>query len=174
MRFTLLLVTSMCFMGISVSQAQDADKIGHVPAASSKFANLPGLPACTTISVQRGDPSKSGAVVLLKAKSGCVIPWHWHSANEQLIMVSGSAKVEMKDGSPVNFRPGDFIYMPSKHVHQFTCRASCLVFDLPDGAFDVHYVDAAGKEISADDALKSPASKTKAKMSKAAADKKEQ
>lgn len=110
MRFTLLLVAVFSLVGISLSHGQDADKVGNVPAASSKFANLPGLPACATLSVQRGDPSKGPAVVLLKTKAGCVIPWHWHTADEQLMMVSGSAKVAMKDGASFNFRPGDFAF----------------------------------------------------------------
>ena len=173
MRFTLFLAV-FCFVGLSLSQAEDADKVGNVPAASSKFANLPGLPACATISVQRGDPSKGPAVVLLKTKTGCVIPWHWHTADEQLMMVSGGAKVAMKDGASFNFRPGDFAFLPAKHAHQFSCMATCTLFVQPNGAFDIHYVDAAGKEMSADDALTAPANKTKAKMNKGAADKKEQ
>lgn len=176
MRITVLL--SVLFLAAaSILQAEDTGKAEFSAAASSKFANLPGVPACVTLSVQRGDPSKGAAVILLKVKPGCVVPWHWHSASGQLIMVSGSAKIEMKDGAQITFRPGDFIYMPSKHVHQFTCSASCLLFELPDGAFDIHYVDSSGKEISPDEAIKAPAAKghaTKMKMSAPAAEKKEQ
>ena len=44
--------------------------------------------------------------------------------------------------------------MPSKHVHQFTCTAACTGFVYSDGAFDIHYVDASGKEIPLDAAMK--------------------
>ena len=41
-----------------------------------------------SISAQRGDPMKSpGGCLFFKFKSGCVVPWHWHTANENLMMV---------------------------------------------------------------------------------------
>jgi hypothetical protein len=49
------------------------------------------------------------------------------------MMVSGRAKVEMKDGSPAALRAGDFLDLPSKHIHQFTCLAACLLFDASTG-----------------------------------------
>jgi quercetin dioxygenase-like cupin family protein len=167
----LLLVTA------SILQAENNGKAEFSAAATSKFAPMPGLPACASLSVQRGDPSKGAAVILLKAASGCVIPWHWHTVNESLVMVNGRAKIEMKDGAPVTFRPGDFIFLPGKHTHQFSCLAACMLYVMPDGAFDIHYVDASGKEISPDEAIKTPAAKdhsTKMKMSAPAAKTKEQ
>jgi hypothetical protein len=46
--------------------------------------------------------------------------------------------------------------MPSKHVHQFQCTSkSCLAYVHADsGPFDIHYVDAQGKEIPPEEALK--------------------
>ena len=48
-------------------------------------------------------------------------------------------------------------------MHQATCFRACLLFNTADAAFDVHYVDASGEEISADDALKPAKAKAKAK-----------
>ncbi len=176
MRIAVLL--SVLFLAAaSILHAEDTGKVEFSAAATSKFVNQPGLPACATLSVQRGDPSKGPAVILLKTATGCVIPWHWHTANEPVVMVSGRAKTEMKDGAPVTLRPGDFIFLPGKHAHQFTCTAACLLFVMPDAAFDIHYVDSSGKEISSDEAIKAPAAKghaTKMKMSAPAAATKEQ
>jgi hypothetical protein len=69
--------------------AQSPDQMPYAAMASSKFVNLPMLPSCMTLSAQHGDPMKGPAVLLLKFKSGCVVPWHWHTANENLMMVSG-------------------------------------------------------------------------------------
>jgi hypothetical protein len=63
----------------------------------------------------------------------------------------------MKDGPPTILRSGDYVRMPSKNVHQFTCVSTCSLFIVSDAAFDVHYVDTDGKEISLDEALKSKA-----------------
>jgi quercetin dioxygenase-like cupin family protein len=143
--------------------AQSSDQVPYAAAASSKFMNLPMLPACMTISAQRGDPMKGAAVLLLKFKSGCVVPWHWHTANENLMMVSGRAKGEMKPGGARMLTAGDYLYMAGKQVHQFTCISSCLVFDVIDGAFDIHYVNADGKEMTPEEALKPMAKPAAAK-----------
>jgi quercetin dioxygenase-like cupin family protein len=158
--FVLLLLTSALAAPLA---AQNADQTPYVAMASSKFMNLPMLPACMTISAQRGDPMKGPAVLLLKFKSGCVVPWHWHTANENLMMVSGKAKGEMKPGGTHVLTAGDYLFMAGKQVHQFTCLSSCLVFDVIDGAFDIHYVSADGKEITPEQALKPMAKSAAAK-----------
>ena len=138
--------------GVRTSAAQE--KMDYAAKATSKFVNFPGLPKCLTGSVQKGDPSKEAAVILAKATTGCVIPWHWHSASEQLMIVSGAAKVGMKDGKPVSVHSGDYLSLPEKNVHEFTCVAACTFFIVTSGAFDIHYVDKDGKEITPDEALK--------------------
>jgi quercetin dioxygenase-like cupin family protein len=132
--------------------AQEEAKV--VTAQSSKFANLPVFPTCATVSVQRGDPAKSGAVFLARLKAGCNIPWHWHTAAENLMIVSGVAKVQMKNPDTTNsLAPGDYVFLPGKHVHQFTCVSGCTFFIATEGAFDIHYVDNDGKEIPVDQAI---------------------
>jgi quercetin dioxygenase-like cupin family protein len=142
--------------------AQSPYQMPYAEMATSKFVTLPMLPSCMTISAQRGDPMKGAAVLLLKVKSGCIVPWHWHTANENLMMVSGSAKAEMSDGANT-LVAGDYLYLAGKQMHQFTCISSCLVFDVIDGAFDIHYVDAQGQEIPVEQALKSTANPAPAK-----------
>jgi quercetin dioxygenase-like cupin family protein len=137
--------------------AQSDNSMEYAAAATSKFVNLPGLPECMTIAVQHGDPSKGASVLLIKFTPGCVVPWHWHTANEALLMVSGTGKAEMKDGKPLTVHPGDYVFLPGKSAHQFTAVTAVTVFDTPEGVFDIHYVDSLGKEIPPDQALK-PAS----------------
>jgi quercetin dioxygenase-like cupin family protein len=144
---------------IAFQPTQAQDKMVFAAKSTSKFVNFPGLPKCMTGSVQNGDPSKGASVILAKSATGCKVPWHWHTATEQLMMVSGTGKVEMKDGSPSSIHAGDYLRLPGKNVHQFTCTTACTLFIAPDGAFDIHYVDANGKEIPPEDALKSAAAK---------------
>ena len=136
-----------------VAMAQDQPAV--VAPADQKFVNFPGLPACVKGAVLHGDPmGDKGAVLMLKSTPGCKIPWHWHTSTEQLGVVSGSAKLEMKDGAAKNLTPGTYVYLPSKHQHQFTCPTACSLFLATEAKFDIHYVDASGKEISPDEALK--------------------
>jgi quercetin dioxygenase-like cupin family protein len=161
-----LLVLAIFAVTTQLLLAQQSDKPLYVASVTSKFTNFPGVPQCMTGAAQEGDPSKGNAVLLLKAQTGCMLPWHWHTPSEQLMMVSGRAKAEMKDSGPVILRAGDYLNLTSRHVHQFTCLASCVLFDVTGAApFDVHYVDAIGNEIPSEQALKA-APKPATKMAK--------
>jgi quercetin dioxygenase-like cupin family protein len=153
MRARFFAVAVILLLSLSVSAAAQDDMV-FAPAKTDKFANLPGLPACLKVAVLRGDPSKGAAALMLKFTAGCTVPWHWHTAGEQLLLVSGSGRAEMKDGKPAAMHPGDYAYLPAKNVHQFTALAPTMLLNLPDAAFDIHYVDKSGSEIPPDQALK--------------------
>ena len=138
----------------SRTQAQAALPMGYAAAADSKFINLPVLPQCLTLSIQEGDPAKGPLVVLARFKAGCVVPWHFHTATERLLMIKGTGRAEMRDGAkPSSMKPGDYILLPAQGVHSFTAVTDVELFLLADGAFDIHYVDAGNKEISVSAAL---------------------
>ena len=58
-------------------------------AAPGKFQKIPNLPACITAAVDQGDPAKGASVLIIKGTRGCRAPWHFHTPNEQLMMISG-------------------------------------------------------------------------------------
>ena len=151
-----LVVFAMCSASLL---AQDKSAHAVKPAAATKYMKLPMLPQCMDLSAQEGDPSAGSAVILIKMPAGCQVPWHWHTANERLYFVSGRGKLEMKDHGTEMVSPGDYTFLPAKGIHQFTCSSNCLFFDVPDGAFDIHYVKADGSEISLEEALKTGAKK---------------
>ena len=131
-----------------------ADDMGVLRKLSeNKLAPMAGLPSCVTMAVESGDPGKGASVIVFKGTAGCSIPWHWHTPTEQVMIVSGSAKLEMKGGSSATLGAGGYAMMPGKHVHQFMCASACTAFVHSDGAFDIHYVDANGKELTPDAAL---------------------
>jgi quercetin dioxygenase-like cupin family protein len=98
--------------------------------------------------LQDGNPGNGPSTILIKLKAGCILPWHWHTSNERIIMITGSAKAEMKDASPLPMEQGDFLVMPSKHIHQFTATTDVEFYDISETTFDIHYVDSSGSEIS--------------------------
>jgi len=136
------------------ARAQMAGQPAGRNMAQMKFAAVPGLPTCAPGALQSGDPTKGPSVILGKLAAGCSIPWHWHTPNEHLMVVSGVARVEAKDEKPLTLQAGGFALMPSHHIHQFRCTTPCALFVYSDSAFDIHYVDLHGKEVSPDDALK--------------------
>lgn len=158
MRNCTLWAASLCFAFATLpSPAQSPAPLPMVykAAATTTFGNHPALPGCATIAVQDGDPGTGPSTIMIKAKAGCVIPWHWHTPNERLIIVSGSAKGEMKDMKALMMQAGDYVVLPSKGIHQFTALTDVALFDLSDAPFDIHYVDSEGKEIPVEAALKS-------------------
>jgi quercetin dioxygenase-like cupin family protein len=122
--------------------------------SEQKLQQFPGLPSCVTGVVLSGDPAKGATVIESRAATGCRIPWHWHSSNEHLMMVSGVGRLEMKDAKPATVHSGAYAMLPAHHAHQLTCTTSCTVFLYSDGIFDTHYIDASGAEIPATEALK--------------------
>ena len=132
--------------------------------AAMKFVNIPPLPTCTRVSVATGDPTKGPSIILAKATTGCVIPWHWHTPNEHVMIVSGAATLQMKDAKPVSLQAGAFALMPSHHVHQFRCLRACALYIYSDTAFDIHYVDKQGNEMAPADALKAVREKPATEM----------
>jgi mannose-6-phosphate isomerase-like protein (cupin superfamily) len=119
-----------------------------------KYIAIPDMPACATAAILRGNPRWGAAWVLLRLASGCKVPWHWHTANETLLVISGRGTVTAKDGTPLQFTPGAFAYLPNHHVHQASCARTCVLFNSADAAFDIHYVGANGEEISSEEALR--------------------
>jgi quercetin dioxygenase-like cupin family protein len=150
---------SIVFVSPAAAQAPGPMHVGR-NVADVTFAPIPGLPTCATAAVQTGDPTKGPSIILSKIAAGCIVPWHWHSPNENLMLVSGVAKIESKDGAPFTLRAGGFAQLPSKHVHQFTCQQACIMYVAADGVFDTHYVNAAGAEISPAEALGAVKEKT--------------
>jgi Cupin domain len=80
---------------------------------------------------------------------------HFHTPTEQVVMVSGTARIEMKGDPPRIIKVGAFAFTPSRHPHHFTCMSACQFYVISDGAFDIHYIDDGGKEIPLEQAVKS-------------------
>jgi len=135
-------------------RGQEAEPAANLNMAQAKLVTFPGFPTCATGAVVNGDPAKGPSIILSKVAPGCSVPWHWHTPNEHLMIVSGVATAQMKDGQPVTLRAGGFAAMPSHHTHKFSCRAGCVLYVHSDAPFDIHYVDAQGKEITPEEATK--------------------
>jgi mannose-6-phosphate isomerase-like protein (cupin superfamily) len=149
-----LLVALAVLGGMVPTHAEDTEQMVMLDPQKLEFTEIPDMPACASAAILRGNPRYGPAWVLLKLASGCQVPWHWHSANETLVVISGRGALSMKDGPPLQFVPGAYASLPSHHQHHANCTRTCLLFNGADAAFDIHYVDAKGEEISADKVLK--------------------
>ena len=98
-----------------------------------------GEPACLKVARENGDPDIGPSTFLLEAPSGCVVPAHYHTAEEQLMVVRGDVLTGMDGMAEATLGPGGFAMMPSKAVHWFTCKSkeTCLMFVTFDRTYDI-------------------------------------
>jgi quercetin dioxygenase-like cupin family protein len=98
---------------------------------------------CLQDAVENGDPATGASTFLLKAAAGCRVRAHYHTAEEQLIVIRGSVSTGMKGMPSVALTAGGFAAMPSKAVHWFSCTgpASCLIVVTFDRKYDITWID---------------------------------
>jgi quercetin dioxygenase-like cupin family protein len=96
---------------------------------------------CLSSAVETGDPTAGSSTWILKASPRCVVPWHSHAAEEQLIIISGTVLAEMTDHPPTRLGPGGFAMMGSHMPHQFSCqgKSACLMIVAFDRAYDINW-----------------------------------
>jgi quercetin dioxygenase-like cupin family protein len=106
---------------------------GFLPADKSR---------CYRVAIEKGDPGTGPSTAILEAKPNCAVPPHYHTAEEQLMIVRGTFMVGMEGRSDTLLGPGGFAMMPGKHPHWFTCQASrgCAMFVTLDRAYDIVWV----------------------------------
>jgi quercetin dioxygenase-like cupin family protein len=159
-----LIAAATCLMVAAPLSAMAADhdhagsKSGAVVlhrASEAKFMPVPGVPECTTLAPLHGDMSKGPATLMVRMTAGCMVPFHWHTPSEEMIVMQGTALSQMRGERPIALKAGAYTQLPSPHIHRFRCtsKVDCLFFLVADAAFDIHFVDEAGKEISTEAAL---------------------
>ncbi len=142
----------VCLILFLAAGAQAQQSMGQ-NVSEMKLMHFPGMPTCVTGAVVNGDPAKGPSIIYSRIRGGCTIPWHWHTPNEHVMVVSGTMRMEMKDQKPLTLRAGGFSLVPSHHAHQASCTSTCTIYIYSDAAFDIHFINAEGSEISPADAL---------------------
>jgi quercetin dioxygenase-like cupin family protein len=133
---------AILLLGIaSLSQSQSKSHGVVRPLSEVKFEQDDDV-KCLASTVESGDPAKGPSTIILKAPPNCLVPWHYHTAEEQLIVVEGNVRTEM-DGMPQRaLGPGGFAAMPSKAKHQFSCQSktACVMFVTFDRTYDIFWL----------------------------------
>jgi anti-sigma factor ChrR (cupin superfamily) len=106
----------------------------------------PGLPPGSSIAVLSGDPSKGGVFILrAKLPAGYTIPPHWHSAIENVTVLSGALHMGMGDtfnrAKAHVISAGAFVSLPEKSRHYVWTDAETIIQVTATGPFDINYVN---------------------------------
>jgi len=128
-------------MAMGVSSGGQGQNSAHGIVTPLASANLvfDGEPACLKVARENGNPDTGPSTFLLEAPSGCVVPAHFHTAEEQLMVVRGDVLTGMEGMAEATLGPGGFAMMPSKAMHWFTCKSkdTCLMFVTFDRKYDI-------------------------------------
>jgi quercetin dioxygenase-like cupin family protein len=101
---------------------------------------------CLQSALENGNPDTGPSTFILKAPAGCRVPAHYHSAEEQLIVIRGRVLTGMKGMHSVTLTAGGVAVMPAKAIHWFSCSGNdpCLMVVTFDRKYDIVWVDAHG------------------------------
>jgi len=107
----------------------------------------PFLPAGCAIAVLQGDPALGNFDIFFKVPGKSVIPPHWHTSAERMVLVAGELEVTYEGREALTLKPGTYAYGPAKHHHHGTCLSAdpcvlMIAFELP---LDAVPVDGAAK-----------------------------
>jgi quercetin dioxygenase-like cupin family protein len=99
---------------------------------------------CLESALETGNPDTGPSTFILKAPASCRVPAHFHSAQEQLVVIRGRVATGMKGMRGATLTAGGFAVMPGKAIHWFSCEGKdpCLMVVTFDQKYDIVWVDA--------------------------------
>ena len=160
-RTTLIVLVAAAAIAAGTAGAQTAQKAKpaakpaaappkHVMVAPSDVKWGPGppsLPAGAQMAVLDGDPAMAGKPFVIRAKlpDGYRVPPHWHPADENVVVLSGSFSAGVGDkfdeGSMMALAPGGYAKMPKMMHHYAMAKGETVIQVHGTGPFAVTYVN---------------------------------
>lgn len=141
-RFAGRCVAIVLILLVAVGVSGQAPKTGFArPLADVKFPK-DDKPDCLQFAMENGDLKTGPSAAIMRASPNCVVPAHYHTAEEQLMIVRGEVSTGMQGMPDIVLGPGGFAMMASKQVHWFTCttKEECVMFVTFDRAYDIVWV----------------------------------
>ena len=116
--------------------------------AALKWGACPDfMPKGCEIAVLHGDPAKDNADVFFRVPANAVIPRHWHTSAERMVLVAGEMSVTYDGHATEVLRPGSYAYGTARLPHKAECGAGgpCVLFIAFESPVDAIAGDAARK-----------------------------
>jgi quercetin dioxygenase-like cupin family protein len=131
-RLGTLLATAMIVAGLAVpASAEESAFIRTADSSQLEWGPCPPfMPVGCSLAVLHGDPAKPAADVFFKLPAGTTVPFHWHSSEERMILVSGEIEAVYEGQDPVVMKAGTYAYGPPRREHNATCVSDedCVLF----------------------------------------------
>lgn len=96
------------------------------------------LPKGCGIAVLGGDPAGRDADVFFRVPGGAVIPLHWHTSAERMVLVGGRLRVTYDGQAPMLLETGQYARGAARVPHSAVCESTepCVLFIAFDGPLD--------------------------------------
>ena len=102
----LRMASATVFLLAAVLLAQTPKQGVVKPLSEVQFAPDDDVKCLQSIA-ENGDPATGASTFILKALPNCLVRWHYHTAEEQLIVTQGSVLTEMEGMASRTLGPGD-------------------------------------------------------------------
>ena len=131
-------------IAVFLAQGVNAGELAISSSITSKGLNWGPCPAFfpmgCQIAVLHGDPSKPNADIYFRVPGDYVLPAHWHTSAERMVLVSGELDVTYEGQPTTHMKTGTYAYGPAKAVHNGKCisKEACVLFIAFEEAVDAH------------------------------------
>ena len=107
----------------------------------------PFLPKGCGIAVLHGDPAKDNVDVFIKFPAKSIIPLHWHTSAERMILVAGELHITFDGEKKSILKAGTYAYGPAKKPHKGVCASAvpCVLFVAFESPLDAVPIEGSAK-----------------------------
>lgn len=137
-----LLASVLCMTPVWLHAGEPAISSSY-DAADLVWGECPAfIPKGCEIAVLHGDPTKNNTDIFFKVPGDFIIPHHWHTSPERMVLLSGTMRVTYDNQAAEVLSPGTYAYGPAKLPHTAFCEPGepCVLFiafEDPVDAFEV-------------------------------------
>ena len=143
-KFLQVISSAALFLMSSVTLAAEPALAHSFKDAQLEWGPCPDfIPKGCEIAVLHGDPAKANTDVFFKVPGNFVIPNHWHTSAERMVLVSGALQVTYEGQPAASLKPGMYAYGPAGARHEAVCAAGdpCVLFIAFEGPIDAMPVE---------------------------------
>jgi quercetin dioxygenase-like cupin family protein len=137
---TLIAIAVLVAAPVGTSDSQSAVSGSVKPFSAIQWTQDSDV-KCLRYAVEAGDPDNGPSTQILSFPKGCAYSWHYHTAEEQLLVSQGIVSVQMGDMPEALLATGGFAVMPSRESHRFSCVSAqaCVAFVHFDRKYDIFW-----------------------------------
>ncbi len=124
-----------CLVAAGVASAADKGVVWS--ASDLKWVDNPAIKGARQ-AVLWGDPAKGAYGAIKKMPADTAIGMHTHTADQRVVMISGTIEFNMAGEPKKDLGPGSYTSIPGGAPHDATCKAGaeCVYFEEANGAAD--------------------------------------